>query len=116
MNIDAIAGAASANTKSSLAAEQVDRGRAEKKEAPENFVSAESAKKVQPEELLSHIKAITENGTYAVQFENNKNEELVIKVIDRETDEVIRQIPPEELQELTKMMNELTGNLVNTVG
>jgi flagellar protein FlaG len=40
---------------------------------------------------------------------------LVVKIVDSETDEVIRQIPPEELRNLTKHLKELSGNLVNTV-
>lgn len=114
MNIEATAGAATLNQKSSLPAEQVDRDQAIKKDAPEELGSAESAKKVQPEELINQIKAITENGAYSVQFQTNDNKDLVIKVVDRESNEVIRQIPPEELQELSKQLTELKGNLVNT--
>lgn len=74
-------------------------------------------KQIQPEELLSQIKALTEDGLYSVRFENdNEANSLVVKVVDRETDEVIRQIPPEELINLTKRLNDLRGNLVNTEG
>jgi flagellar protein FlaG len=40
----------------------------------------------------------------------------VVKVVDRETDEVIRQIPPEELMNLTQRLNDLRGNIVDTEG
>ena len=36
-------------------------------------------------------------------------------IVDSETDEVIRQIPQEELLELSKHLEELNGNLVDTV-
>ena len=42
-------------------------------------------------------------------------DELVVKITDRETDEVIRQIPSEELLELSRHLEELRGNLVDTV-
>ena len=115
MNIDALSGSTVA-PKNSLPAEQADRVRKQQEEAPEDLTSAPStAKSIQPEELLGQIKALTENGVYSVRFENNEGNQLVVKVVDSETDEVIRQIPPEELMELTKHLNELQGNLVNTV-
>lgn len=72
-------------------------------------------KEVQPEELLSQIKGLTENGLYSVRFENDRvSKALVVKVVDRQTDAVIRQIPSEELLDLSKRLNELRGNLVDT--
>ena len=97
------------------AAEQVNRMRDQQKNEPEEIASAENSNKIQPEELLQEIKSITENGLYSVRFENNDNDNLVVKVVDRNTNEVIRQIPPEELMELTKRLEELKGNIVNTV-
>ena len=41
---------------------------------------------------------------------------MIVKVIDSETDEVIRQIPPEELVELSKNTNDLKGLLINKEG
>jgi hypothetical protein len=69
-----------------------------------------------PEELLNQIKTITEDGLYSVRFERDSGtDELVVKITDRETDEVIRQIPSEELLELSRQLEELRGNLVDTV-
>lgn len=96
---------------------QVDDARAKNQESPDAMAAGSSeSKDVQPEELINVIKGLTENGLYSVQFENNDNEQLIVKVIDRNTDEVIREIPPEELQELTKNLQKLQGNLVDTVG
>jgi len=73
------------------------------------------SKQVQPEELLQQIKSLTEDGLYSVRFEHNTEaNELVVKVVDNETDEVIRQIPPEELLTLTQRLTDLRGNLVDT--
>ncbi len=114
MNIDALSGN-SVNVKASLPAEQADRARKQKENAPEELaVETPSAKSIQPEELLGQIKALTENGVYSVRFENNDTDQLVVKVVDSKTDEVIRQIPPEELMALTKHLNELRGNIVDT--
>ncbi len=76
----------------------------------------EQQKQMQPEELLTQIKALTEDGVYAVQFEKDRDmDELVVKIVDSKTDEIIRQIPSEEIMELTRQLDELRGNIVNTV-
>jgi flagellar protein FlaG len=41
---------------------------------------------------------------------------MVVKVIDSETEEVIRQIPPEEMVELSKNADDLKGLLIDTEG
>lgn len=113
MNIEALS--SSVSPKTSQPAEQTDKARKQLEEAPEEQASApSSAKSVQPEELLNQIKALTENGVYSVRFENNEAQQLVVKIVDSMTDEVIRQIPPEELMELSRQLNELQGNIVDT--
>jgi flagellar protein FlaG len=50
------------------------------------------------------------------RFEFDVNEEIdriVVKVIDRETDKVIKEIPPEEIQHLLQQLKEMVGLLVN---
>ncbi|PID72059.1 MAG: flagellar biosynthesis protein FlaG [Desulfobulbus propionicus] len=72
--------------------------------------------KVQQEELISQIKSLTEDGLYSIRFERDDTvNELVVKIVDHETDEIIRQIPSEDLINLSKHLQELSGNLVNTV-
>ncbi len=79
--------------------------------------SSPQENKMQPEELLSQIKNITEDGLYSVRFERDSgSEQLVVSIVDSNTDEIIRQIPPEELVNLTKQLKELSGNVVNTRG
>lgn len=41
---------------------------------------------------------------------------VIVKVIDSETNEVIRQIPPEELVELSRNAKDLKGLLINKEG
>ncbi len=82
------------------AAENIDAGRKElaKGDADVDKSSAADKNGVQPEEILTKIKSLTENGSYSIRFENNQEfDQLVVKIVDTETDEVIRQIPAEEV-------------------
>jgi flagellar protein FlaG len=44
---------------------------------------------------------------------DKETEEIVVKVIDKETKEVIRQIPPEYLLKIAKYLDEIAGILYN---
>ena len=114
MNIEAVSTSNFSPPRANEPAQQVERKRQDsQQQAPS---SAREESQAQPEELLNQIKAITEDGLYSVRFErDNPAEELVVKIVDSETDEVIRQIPPEELLNLTKHLKELSGSLINTV-
>jgi len=99
----------------SKGADLVNEARKQKLEVAQD--SGNKQQQVQPEELLQQINALTEDGVYSVRFENDKpSGSMVVKVVDRNTNEVIRQIPPEELMNLTKRMNDLRGNIVNAAG
>ena len=98
----------------SKGADQVAEARKQKADA---VVSDNARQQIQPEELLQQINALTEDGVYSVRFENDRaGGDMVVKVVDRQTDEVIRQIPPEELLNLTERLNDLRGNLVQAEG
>ena len=98
--------------------EDIDMSRkAKDDEAASDQASAAEANKVQPEELLNQIKSLTEDGLYSVRFENDDEaKQLVVKVVDSKTDEVIRQVPAEEVLSLSVRLEELRGNIVNTEG
>jgi flagellar protein FlaG len=71
--------------------------------------------KVQPEELLSQIKALTEDGLYSVRFENNAEaDQMVVKIVSTSTHEVIRQVPVEEVINMSTKLEQLRGNMVDT--
>lgn len=94
--------------------QQVERTHDTAQNEPQADAAAQ--KKIQPEELLKQIKSLTDEGQYSVRFEkNNDIHEMVVKIVDQKTDEVIRQIPPEELINLTKHLQEMQGNIVDTV-
>jgi flagellar protein FlaG len=113
MNIDATSMATASPPRVNEPAQQVSRKRQESQQQPQ---STPQENKIPPEELISQIKSITEDGLYSVRFERDSGSDaLIVKIVDSETDEVIRQIPPEELLNLSKQLREMSGNLVNTV-
>jgi len=78
--------------------------------------SESESNSIQPEEILHQIKALTEDGLYSVRFEKNTElDELVVKIVDSQTDEVIRQVPAEEIVGLKATLAELRGTIVNTI-
>lgn len=115
MLIEATSLTGSAQTQLSKGAEQVKDDR---KKVDDLVQSEEVEKKqVQPEELLKQIKALTEEGLYSVRFEDDERSDgLVVKIVDRENDEVIRQVPAEEILNLKESLESLRGNIVNTEG
>ncbi len=113
MMIETIGAATASPPRANEPVQKVEKQRQELEEQPQ-VDSKES--QIQPEELLNQINALTEEGVYSVRFERDDTaDKLVVKIVDNETDEIIRQIPPEELINLTKHLQEMSGNLVNTV-
>jgi len=102
------------------AVESIDAGRKNmargQMDSSDNNSSDSVQGSVQPEEILNRIKALSENGLYSVRFEsNNETEEMVIKVVDNESGEVLRQIPAEEILGMKSSLSEYRGNIVDTV-
>ena len=113
MNIEAIGSSFASPPRMNEASQKVETKRQASQDV--NPSSAEEESQTQPEELLSQIKALTEDGVYSVRFEQDTGSEaMVVKIVDQNTDEVIRQIPPEELLKLTQQLKELSGSIVNT--
>ncbi len=114
MNIESISANTIAPPRINEPVQQVERSHDTAQKEPQADTAAQ--KKLQPEELLKQIKSLTDDGQYSVRFEKNDDiHEMVVKIVDQKTDEVIRQIPPEELINLTKHLQELQGNIVDTV-
>jgi flagellar protein FlaG len=121
MNIEALAPGLSGFSRTAATttgAEKIKENRdaADKKQSVADATAQnEKANSVQPEELLQSIKALTDNGAYSVRFELNKDtNEMVINLVEQESGEVIRQIPPEEVLGIHKMLSDLRGNLLQT--
>ena len=115
MNVEAISLQGNAQFQLSRASDQVSSSR---KKAVDLVQSEQVEKKqVQPEELLQEIKSLTDNGLYSVRFENDeRSNDLIVKIVNRQDGEVIRQVPSEELLNLTAALQDLRGNLVDTEG
>ncbi len=115
MNVEAINVQNNAELQMRKASDQVSEARKQK----EVQVQSESVEKkqVQPEELLQQIKSLTEDGLYSVHFETDERSNgMVVKIVDRTNDEVIRQVPAEELLELKAALDDLRGNIIDTEG
>jgi len=114
MDIDAISANTVVPPRIDEPAQRAERDQTAAKQEPQ--ADADVQKRIQPEELLTQIKSLTDNGQYSVRFEkNNDIQKMVVKIVNQKTDEVIRQIPPEELVNLTKHLQEMQGNIINTV-
>ncbi len=91
-----------------------------------NEVSVETKVKKQDEEektVLSIKKAVEKSNKMAkklnsqVRFEVDlETKDLIVKVVDKETNEVIRQIPSEEMVRLASHVEELRGLIFNEEG
>lgn len=113
MKVDSAAVVGSIAPKVSNGADEIDRMRKGNEVSAQVEPQAKSSK-VQPEEILDQIKALTEDGAYSVRFEReNRTDQMVVRLVDMESGEMIRQIPPEELLELHHHLKDLRGNLVN---
>ncbi|TYP00173.1 flagellar protein FlaG [Geothermobacter ehrlichii] len=92
-------------------AEQVRQDRLPVQDLPD---PEKAEKKVNSEELFDRIKELSQDGQYSVRFEMNEDvNALVIRVVDRQTGEVIRQIPNEELLKSIKALQDLRGLMVD---
>ncbi|MBN1958825.1 MAG: flagellar protein FlaG [Desulfuromonadales bacterium] len=114
MNVEAINTQSAAQFQLSKASDQLSEARKVKSD-PDQSEKVEK-KLIQPEELLQQIKSLTEEGLYSVRFENDERAGMVVKIVDRENDEVIRQVPAEEILELKATLEDLRGNLIDTEG
>lgn len=62
------------------------------------------------DQALSQIREFVEIAASDIDFSiDEKSGEMVVKIIDRATEEVIRQIPPEEMLEIARALDRLQG-------
>ncbi len=117
MQVEAMSVTGTPLQQSPRASESVDSGRKnlEKGQAEVQEASSSNENSVQAEEILSKIKSLSEDGLYSVRFESNQEfDAMVVKVVDSETDEVIRQVPAEEVLGMKASLAEFRGQLVDT--
>jgi len=117
MNVDTISNPGGQMPMGVNSTETIDSGRKMKNSGNIDGSQATDSTKVQPEEFLNNIKALTQDGLYSVRFEKDDlSSEMVVKIFDTASQEVIRQIPPEELMNFKATFADLVGNVVNTQG
>ncbi len=115
MNVDTISSPGGMGQQQLKPAEQIDSARKNKESLTADIETAAESPKIQPEDFIDQIKSVTQDGLYSVRFEqDDENASLVVKIFDNETQEVIRQIPAEELLNFKATFAELVGNVVNT--
>lgn len=91
-------------------------GRAEEgQRAGEEALSASSLDMGQLRDIRDSLNEAMRPINIALDFEEREEmNDLVVKVLNRETEEVIRQIPPEAMLKMAQRIDELTGLLVDT--
>ncbi len=113
MKVDSAAVAGSINPRIDTGADHIDRERRMKSVASQAEVPAQNSR-VPAEEILDQIKALTEGGAYSVRFEmDSQIDQVVVRLVDTQSGETIRQLPPEELVDLSRVLKELRGSLVD---
>lgn len=71
----------------------------------------------QLEEIREAVNEALKDMNVGLDFEEDEEtEELVVKVMNREKEELIRQIPPEAMLQVAKRMEEMTGLLIEEWG
>lgn len=80
-------------------------------------VKDKKEEKIDTKEAVDRVENLARHFNRKIHLEVEEELDMIIvKVVDGETDEVIRQIPPEELVELSKNAKNLKGLLINTEG
>ena len=81
-------------------------------------VSHEAARVWSEEELTEKVDALNQlslTKNTSLQFEKyEKLDRMIVRVVDRETEEVIKEIPPEEFLDMISSMLEFAGLIIDT--
>lgn len=89
----------------------------QKTDASDGTQDADRKRTLVPEQLQEVVENLNKTADVfnkRLKFElDDETDRLVVKVVDRETQEVIRQIPPEEALEVAKKIERLIGLFVD---
>lgn len=81
-------------------------------EAPDSGMDLVNRKDVQ--NVVEDVQQYLLQHSIRLSFEiHDKTGDLVVRVLDKDTGEIIRQIPPQEMLKLREKLEELTGVLLN---
>jgi len=74
--------------------------------------SLPGSRKEPPTDIVADLEKITVAFNKKLKFEvNHQSDDIIVKVLDPETDKVIKVLPPEELQRLHSRLKETIGFL-----
>ncbi|WP_457639917.1 flagellar protein FlaG [Persephonella sp.] len=119
MDIKAVSGTQAGVNMNSQNVEALDRAQVQKVQQQQNSQQVKDKQQQQiPEEVLKNA---VENLNKKLEMLNSQlkvetDEDTgirVIKIVDKETNEVIRQIPPEVMLKIAKYLDEVAGLLFN---
>jgi len=92
-------------------ANSVHAAKPEVKEKPEENQSSQPVSSAHDKQLID-LERIGQAFNKKLQFVvDQSSNEIIVKVIDKETDKVLKEIPPEELQRLHENLKEAIGLL-----
>ena len=77
----------------------------------DNVIKSISQDYKQVKEIADSMNKVTESLNHKLKFKVDKEagNRIIVKVVDKDTDEVIRQIPPEEYLKMVARMHEFIG-------
>ena len=84
--------------------------------AQEKTVAADTARRIDKEELQKALKELNDHmGSMdrSIQFSiDDSSRDVIVKIVDKNSGEVISQIPPQEVLELRERMREMAGLII----
>ena len=93
------------------AAESLTRSR---QDAQADTTSVAEKKNTPQDEMLSKVKALLD-GSYSIRFElDQRYMKTVIRLVDSNSGDVIRQIPPEEFLQMAQILANPKGQFLHT--
>ena len=121
MTISSVISGTSFVPQSELPKLQPVRTAAEQKAAVEKFVASLPGngenfdlKRVDIHRMAADVEQVSQTFNRKLQFiVDQRSNEVIVKVIDKNTDKVIKVLPPEELQRLHRKLKETIGLLFN---
>ncbi len=94
--------------------EQIQTGPSQKQAEKTEEVPAPKLSREETEELVATLEDLAETIQTKLNFSiNETTNDIVVKIMDKDTDTIIKQFPSEELLELQEKMIDLTGFLFN---
>ena len=104
------------NVKQQQAAQQAAKETAIKQLEAEVQNAEEQRQRIDAEKYLKEIIKITETFNKKLKYSIDKDlGQVIVKVVDAETDNVIKELPPEELKRLYAKMKEAIGSIIDTL-